>query len=184
MLLLLICLGSVRTLLPQRVLHVRHQRRAQWPLAALAGSEHGYVAALVIPTGIGASVGGFAGDGMPVARAMASVVDVLVTHPNVMNGAMMYWPEDNILYTEGFALDEWASGRWGLSPVRTGSQRIGLVLDAGIEDELRLRHLQAADAARATLGINVAAHVVTDAPLGVEIAMSPAGSQGPLTLTL
>ena len=31
------------------------------PLAG-AGSPHGYVAALVVPTGIGASVGGFAGD--------------------------------------------------------------------------------------------------------------------------
>ena len=35
---------------------------------------------------------------------------------------------------------------------------------------------KAADACRATLGINVAAHVVTDAPLGVEIEMSPAGA--------
>mmetsp|Transcript_65200 Transcript_65200/g.180798 ORF Transcript_65200/g.180798 Transcript_65200/m.180798 type:complete len:334 (-) Transcript_65200:198-1199(-) len=113
---------------------------------------------------------------MPVARTIASVVDVLVTHPNVMNGAMMYWPEDNILYTEGYALDEWAAGRWGLAPVRTGSQRIGLVLDAGIEDELRLRHLQAADAARATLGIDIAGLETTDVPLGVELEMTPSGA--------
>ena len=93
-----------------------------------------------------------------------------------MNGAMMYWPEPNILYTEGFALDEWAAGRWGLSPIRSGSQRIGLVLDAAIEPDLRLRHLQAADAARATLGVNVAALATTDVPIGVELAMLPSGA--------
>ena len=66
---------------------------------------------MLVPTGIGASIGGYAGDAMPTARAVASVVDTLVTHPNVMNGAQMYWPESNILYTEGYALDEWAAGR-------------------------------------------------------------------------
>ena len=43
--------------------------------------------------GIGASIGGYAGDGIPVAKAIASVVDTLITHPNVMNGAQMYWPQ-------------------------------------------------------------------------------------------
>ena len=78
--LLLTLLGSAHTLLPPGQRQQQQQRTRPRPsLTALAGSEHGYVAALVIPTGIGASVGGFAGDGMPVARAMASVVDTLVT---------------------------------------------------------------------------------------------------------
>lgn len=131
---------------------------------------------VVVPTGIGASIGGYAGDALPVARTVASVVDTLVTHPNVMNGAMMYWPEPNIHYTEGFALDEFAAGRWGLQPVARGGHRIGLVLDAGMGHEARLRHLQVADAARSTLGINVASFCVTDEPLGVELAMTPAGA--------
>jgi len=53
--------------------------------AAREGDD--YVAVMVVPTGIGASIGGFAGDAMPAARVLASVVDKLVTHPNVMNGA-------------------------------------------------------------------------------------------------
>lgn len=40
---------------------------------------------------------------------------------------------------------------------------------------LSLPH-QVADAARATLGINVAEYLVTDEPLGVGIAMSPGGA--------
>jgi hypothetical protein len=45
---------------------------------------------------------------------------------------------------------------------------VGLVLDAGIEEELQLRHLQVADAARATLGLPVLEYTVTDTPLQVE----------------
>lgn len=99
---------------------------------------------LVVPTGVGAAIGGYAGDALPVARGLASVVDTLVTHPNVMNGASLYWPQDNILYTEGYALDEFAGGRWGLRPFARGrgGHRVGLVLDKAMEEEMRLRHLQ------------------------------------------
>ena len=45
--------------------------------------------------------------------------------------------------------------------------QIGLVLDSGIERDLQLRHLQVADAARASLGLQIVEHVVTDMPLGV-----------------
>ena len=44
---------------------------------------------------------------------------------------------------------------------------MGLVLDAGIEEDLRLRHLQVADAARASLGLPIVECVVTDTPLEV-----------------
>ena len=42
-----------------------------------------YTAILIIPTGVGAAIGGYAGDALPVAKAMAEVCDVLITHPNV-----------------------------------------------------------------------------------------------------
>lgn len=140
---------------------------------AVRDTRQPYTAALIVPTGIGAAMGGYAGDAMPIARAFTAVADRVITHPNVLNGATMYWPHDAFQYVEGFALDEFAAGRWGLRPAV--SQRIGLLLDAGIEPELRLRHFQAADAARATLGVCVSAHATTDEPIGVEIQMSPAG---------
>ena len=40
---------------------------------------------MIVPTGIGASIGGFAGDALPVARALSNVVDCLITHPNVLH---------------------------------------------------------------------------------------------------
>ena len=127
---------------------------------------------MIIPTGIGASVGGYAGDGLPAARLLASVVDTLITHPNVMNGAMLYWPIDNILYVEGSSLDAFASGELALRPLRKRGHRIGLLLDKGIEPELRIRHMHVADAVRATLGINVCHAVVTPRNIGVKLSIS------------
>ncbi len=133
-----------------------------------------YTAILIIPTGIGAAIGGYAGDGLPVARAMAQAVDRLITHPNVLNGAQLYWPIANALYVEGYGLDQFAAGRWGLRPRR--GNRVGLVFDRAIEPELRLRHLQAADATRATLGLQLTDYIVTDQPLGVELQTAASGA--------
>ena len=133
-----------------------------------------YTVLLIIPTGIGAAIGGYAGDALPVARAIAQVADCLITHPNVLNGAQLYWPLANALYVEGYGLDQFAAGRWGLKPVH--QNRVGLVLDQAIEPELRSRHLQAADATRATLGLQLTDYVVTDAPLEVELRTAASGA--------
>ena len=107
------------------------------------GSTGGdYTAVMIVPTGIGASIGGYAGDALPAARLLSCVVDRLITHPNVLNGAMMYWPMSNVLYVEGYALDEFAAGRLALQPLQHGGQRVGLLLDKGMEEDLVQRHLQ------------------------------------------
>lgn len=129
---------------------------------------------LIIPTGIGAAMGGYAGDALPVARAISAVCDCLITHPNVLNGAQLYWPLPNVWYVEGHGLDQFAAGNWGLRPVH--GHRIGLLLDQGIESDLRIRHLQVADAARATLGLALTDAVVTDRPLGVTLKTAVSGA--------
>eukprot|EP00741_Cyanophora_paradoxa_P024035 tig00021721_g23210.t1 len=164
-----------------RSIAARRSPLAQLPLkpavpcnARISPAERPYTAVMIVPTGIGASIGGYAGDALPAARALAEVVDCLITHPNVLNGAQLFWPMRNTLYVEGYALDKFAAGEWGLRPVH--SNRVGLILDAGIEPELRLRHVQAADACRATLGLQVSEYVVTDEPLGVELSRSASGA--------
>lgn len=129
---------------------------------------------LLIPTGIGAAIGGYAGDALPVARTIASVSDRLITHPNVLNGAQLYWPMQNAYYVEGYGLDQFAAGRWQLNPVHQNT--IGIIIDQAVEDELKWRHLQAADAAKATLGIDISAHVITDTPLGVSLKKAASGA--------
>lgn len=126
---------------------------------------------MIVPTGVGAAIGGYAGDALPVARALSGVVDCLITHPNVLNAAMLYWPMSNVLYVEGYALDRFAEGFWALQPVHQNT--IGLILDAGIEEDLRLRQLQVVDAARASLGLSIVECAVTDTPLKVEKKIDP-----------
>jgi hypothetical protein len=129
---------------------------------------------LVIPTGIGCELGGYAGDGLPVARLLASASGCLITHPNVMNGASLYWSDPRIHYVEGSALDRFASGDLALRPVRR--QRVGLLLDSGIEPDLRCRHLQAADACRASLGLEIGPVISTDTPLEVTLERGASGA--------
>ncbi|MEM8777725.1 MAG: DUF3326 domain-containing protein [Cyanobacteria bacterium P01_G01_bin.49] len=136
--------------------------------------ERPYTVVLIVPTGIGAAIGGYAGDALPVARAMAEISDRLITHPNVLNGAQLYWPLKNTWYVEGYGLDRFAKGDWGLQTVH--QNRVGLILDQDIEPELISRHLQAADATRATLGLELTDYVITDAPLGVELRTATSGA--------
>jgi Protein of unknown function (DUF3326) len=133
-----------------------------------------YTVGVIVPTGVGAAIGGYAGDALPVVRAIAQVADRVITHPNVMNGASLYWNLPNVLYVEGFGIDQFAAGSWGLQPVRRN--RIGLLLDRGIGSELRWRHLQVADAARATLGLDLTDYVVTDEDLQLELRSADSGA--------
>ena len=129
---------------------------------------------LLVPTGINAAIGGYAGDALPVARAIATIADHVITHPNVLNGASLYWSMPNVLYTEGYALDRMAKGDWGLRPVR--SNRIGVILDRGMEPDLELRHRQAIAAAQATLGLTITDIITTDQSLGVELRSGESGA--------
>ncbi|MBE9230974.1 DUF3326 domain-containing protein [Cuspidothrix issatschenkoi LEGE 03284] len=140
----------------------------------MIANQKPYTVILIIPTGIGAAIGGYAGDALPVAKLISQVCDRLITHPNVMNAASLYWNIPNAFYVEGYGLDKFAAGEWGLRPVR--SNRVGLLLDQGIEPELMLRHLQVADAARASLGLSITNYVITDAPLNVELRTSSSGT--------
>jgi len=129
---------------------------------------------MLVPTGIGCAIGGYAGDALPSARLLAAASGCLITHPNVLNGAALYWSDPRIHYVEGYGLDRFAAGDWLLRPVRR--QRIGLLLDAGIEPELAQRQIQVAEACRATLGLEIGPVLSTDAPLGVHLERGASGA--------
>ena len=121
----------------------------------------------IIPTGIGCEIGGFAGDALPAAKLLASASGCLITHPNVMNGGSLSENNKDIFYVEGYSLDRFAKCEIGLKRVK--HQKIGIIFDSSIEQELLVRHLQAADACVATLGIHIDSYVLTKKPLGVVI---------------
>ena len=129
---------------------------------------------LVIPTGISCQQGGYAGDGLPAARLLAAASCCLITHPNVMNAASLYWSDRRIHYVEGWALDRFAAGELALAP--RASQRVGVLFDAGIEPELVLRHRQVIDACRASLGLPIGPVLSSELPLGVNLQQGASGS--------
>jgi ABC-2 type transport system ATP-binding protein len=88
---------------------------------------------MVVPTGVGCRVGGFAGDALPAARLLGAASGCLITHPNVLNAAALYWNDPRLHYVEGWALNRFAAGELALAPGRR--QRVGLVLDqCGLTD--------------------------------------------------
>ena len=127
----------------------------------------------IIPTGIGCEIGGFAGDALPAAKLLASASGCLITHPNVMNGGSLSERNKDIFYVEGYSLDRFAKGEIGLKSVK--QQKIGIIFDSSIEHEILMRHLQAADACVATLGIDVDSYVLTKEPLGIVIESESQG---------
>jgi hypothetical protein len=140
----------------------------------LSGAAPPLPTLLVIPTGIGCTVGGYAGDGLPAARLLAAASGCLITHPNVLNAAALYWSDRRLHYVEGWSLDRFAAGDLALAPVP--SRRIGLLLDGAIEEPLQLRHRQVADACRASLGLAIGPVMVSDAPLGVRLSSGRSGA--------
>jgi len=129
---------------------------------------------LIVPTGVGASIGGYAGDALPVARLLAAVSDTLITHPNVLNGAMLYWPLDQTLYVEGYALDQFCRGEWGLRPVR--ANQVGVLLDQGLSAEQVLHHHHVIQAAQSTLGLSMGPVLTTDEPVQLNLMQARTGS--------
>ena len=128
----------------------------------------------IIPSGIGCEIGGFAGDAIPCARLLSVASGLLITHPNVLNGASLYWSDPRIQYVEGYGLDRFAAGEIALRKVT--KQKIGLLLDAGIEPELIQRHLEVVNACRASLGIDVSLVVKTDVPLEINLRDGSSGT--------
>lgn len=130
----------------------------------------------LIPTGVGAAMGGFAGDATPVAHVLASVCDRLVTHPNALNAANLFHRPTNALYVEGSMLDQFLAGGGVLRPHRR--QRIGLLIDRAVEamPQGTLEGvLNAANAVRAVHGLDLLGYHLTARPLGCRLVMAPSG---------
>ena len=115
---------------------------------------------LLIPTGIGAEIGGHSGDGGPVARLLASACDCLITHPNVVNAADINELPENALYVEGSVLSRLLMGTVGLQKVR--SNRVLVVIDKHYDNFFHEAAINSVSAARAAFGIDCPAVVKMD----------------------
>lgn len=129
--------------------------------------------ALVVPTGIGAEIGGHDGDAAPVARLLAESCDNLITHPNVVNASDINEIPENGLYVEGSVLSRFLMGSIGLQPVR--SNRILLLVDSHEDKTFIEAAINTLNAARSTYGLNSSQVIVFDPPINLTSKYSSSG---------
>ena len=109
-------------------------------------------AVLIVPTGIGAHIGGHCGDAGALARLLASACDTLITHPNVVNAADMNELTENTLYVEGSILTRLLMGTIGLQKVR--ANRVLLLMDKHKHKPFNDAAVNVAGVARVCLGMD------------------------------
>jgi len=131
-------------------------------------------AVMIVPTGIGAELGGHAGDATPVARLLAGVCDKLITHPNVVNASDINEMPENGLYVEGSVISRLLMGTAGLQEVR--SNRVLLVIDEHEDKQVSELAINAASAARMTLGLDCPGVVKINPPIYLRAEYSSSGT--------
>lgn len=133
-------------------------------------------AVLLVPTGIGAEIGGHAGDATPVATLMASICDTLITHPNVLNGSDLIDISSNTLYVEGSAISRLLMGSIGLQPVR--ANRVLVVVDSHQDEFFMDAAINAVNAARSSYGLICPLILRLDPPLEMRSRYMASGRVG------
>lgn len=128
--------------------------------------------AFVVPTGIGASIGGYAGDAGAYARKFAKNTQLIV-NPNVVNAGGFSAISDNMLYTEGYTLDSFFKGEINLIP--SDNNRIGIIYDKAIPQDVLNVHINTQNAVKTVYGIDIYAHEITEEFVGVEFYMTDDG---------
>ena len=126
-----------------------------------------------MPTGIGAEIGGHAGDATAVARLLAESCDKLVLHPNVVNASDINEPPDNALYVEGSIVTRLLMGTIGLQPTR--ANRVLVILDDHMDRHFVDAAINSVSAARATYGLNCPEIVCLNPPIRMFAEYSESG---------
>ena len=140
----------------------------------LAENQRQFNAVVIVPTGIGAEIGGHAGDATPVVKLLSSVCDKVMTHPNVVNASDINEMPDNTLYIEGSVLTRLLMGTIGISEVR--SNRILTIIE-NHQDQLFVNAaVNAVNAAKASAGFDCVDIIRTDTGLSLSAEYTSSGA--------
>ena len=128
--------------------------------------------AFIVPTGVGASIGGFAGDASVWARRFAQKCKLIV-NPNVVNAACFSGITENMLYVEGYSLDEFFKGKLNLIP-NSGS-KIGVLFDKSIPQDVLNVHINTINAVKTVYGVDIIGYEITEEAVGVDFYVEESG---------
>ena len=128
--------------------------------------------AFIVPTGIGASIGGFAGDASKWARKISRKCKLIV-NPNVVNAACFSGITDNMLYVEGYTLNRFFKGECKLN--YTERNIIGVVFDKTIPQNILNIHINTINAVKTVYDINIKDYIITEEEVGVDFFVDKSG---------
>lgn len=128
--------------------------------------------AFIVPTGIGASVGGYAGDASVWARRFAEHAKLIV-NPNVVNAGGFSGITGNMLYVEGYSLDSFFKGEISLK--QSYGNKIGIVFDKAVPQDVLNVHINTMNAVKTVYGVDITGYEITSEDAGVEFFMSDFG---------
>lgn len=128
--------------------------------------------AFIVPTGIGASIGGYAGDASGWARKF-SKLSKLIVNPNVVNAGCFSGINENMFYVEGYSLDSFFKGDLNLVP--SSNNKIGIVFDKAIPQDVLNVHINTVNAVKCIYGVDIAGYKITDEEVGVEFVITESG---------
>ena len=128
--------------------------------------------AFIVPTGVGASIGGFAGDASRAARKISQKCELIV-NPNVVNAACFSGITDNMLYVEGYSLDRFFKGEICLA--RSRNNKIGIIFDKAIKPEVLNVHINTMNAVEVVYGLNIIGYEITEEDVRVDFFVDKSG---------
>ena len=131
------------------------------------------ISLMIVPTGIGASIGGYAGDASQTAQKIASHIPLIV-NPNVVNAAVFSGINENMYYVEGWAINQFAKGTIGLLPSQ--NNKIGIIFDKAIPQNILNIHINTLNAIKTVYGINIIGYEITEDKAEVEFFKETNGS--------
>ena len=126
----------------------------------------------IVPTGIGAAIGGYAGDASSYARNFSKIAKLIV-NPNVVNAGGFSGINDNMFYVEGYSLNEFFKGNINLNP--SFENKIGVVFDKAIPQDVLNVHKNTINAVKTVYGIDIFGYEVTQQDAGVEFNLDSDG---------
>lgn len=128
--------------------------------------------AFIVPTGVGAKIGGFAGDASAYARKFAEK-SKLIVNPNVVNAGCFSGICENMFYVEGYSLDEFFKGNLNLIPSK--NNKIGIVFDKAIPKDVLNVHINTFNAVKCVYGIDICGYEITEDEVGVDFSLEKSG---------
>lgn len=123
------------------------------------------IALMIVPTGVGASIGGYAGDASQTAQKIAKHIPLIV-NPNIVNAAVFSGITDKMFYVEGSAIEQFVKGKIGLLPAK--NNKIGIIFDKAIPKNVLNIHINTLNAVKTVYGIEISGYEITKEDAKVE----------------